>query len=146
MPLGVTSRAMFLGLAAAEPRSPVERRLGADFRERGRAQSWHGSLYRQRLGSGVPVIKICALAEGITSGARYAVVIARESCKPFSGLSRAPRVRFGSIADFARRIGLVRSDPEAYILRRATSASMPEIAMPPGGQSPKRGVQKHQWG
>ena len=99
MPLGVTSRAMFLGLAAAEPRSPVGGRLGADFRERGRAQSWHGSLYRQRLGSGVPVIKICALAEGITSGARYAVVIARESCKPFSGLSRAPRVRFGSLAD-----------------------------------------------
>ena len=47
----------------------------------------------------MPVIKICALVEGITSGARYAVVIARESCKRVSGLSRAPRVRFGSLAD-----------------------------------------------
>ena len=50
--------------------APVRGRLGADFRERGRARSWHGSLYRQRLGSGVPVIIIWDLTEGTTSAAR----------------------------------------------------------------------------
>src|SRR6476620_8118219 len=119
---------MFLGLAAAEPRSPVGGRLGADFREKGRAQSWHGSLYRQRLGSGVPVIEICALAEGITSGARYAVVIARESCKPFSGLSRAPRVRFGSLTDIVQRPRDVDSIPEADIRRRRREVRKVPIA------------------
>jgi hypothetical protein len=40
------------------------------FRERGRARNWHGRLYRQRLGSGVPVIDIWALRRNITSFAR----------------------------------------------------------------------------
>ena len=38
-----------------------------------RAQSWHASLYRQRLRSGVPVIVTWASTEGITSAARYIV-------------------------------------------------------------------------
>ena len=45
------------------------------FRERGRARSRHGSLYRQRLGSGAPVIDIWGLRRGITSIARGNVLI-----------------------------------------------------------------------
>jgi len=91
------------GLAAAEPRT----RKGAlgllIFRKRGRARSWHGSLYRQRLGSGVPVRVIWASTEGITSVAREIVIIARKSCtaisRPASSLSvvqRRPVPRYGS--------------------------------------------------
>jgi len=46
---------MFRRLAAAEPRSRKEALGVLIFRKRGRARSWHGSLYRQRPGSGVPV-------------------------------------------------------------------------------------------
>ena len=73
------------GLAAAEPRT----RKGAlgllNFRKRGRARNWHGSLYRQRLGSGVPVRVIWALTEGFTSLARKIVSIARNSCGALMG-------------------------------------------------------------
>ena len=75
----------FRGLAAAEPRT----RKGAlgllNFRKRGRARNWHGSLYRQRLGSGVPVRVIWALTEGFTSLARKIVSIARNSCGALMG-------------------------------------------------------------
>jgi hypothetical protein len=58
---------MFRRLAAPNP-APLKRALGVlIFRERGRARSWHGSLYRQRLGSGASVIVIWASTEGLTS-------------------------------------------------------------------------------
>ena len=71
----------------------------------------------------MPVIKICALVEGITSGARYAVVIARESCKRVSGLSRAPRVRFGSLADIGKPIRDVRFTPQKQTCSSSESMS-----------------------
>jgi hypothetical protein len=86
------------GLAAAEPRT-LKGALGLlIFRKRGRARSWHGSLYRQRLGSGVPVIIIWASTEGITSVAREIVTIARNSCT--CGY-QSQKVRFGSLSPSA---------------------------------------------
>ena len=64
------------------------------FRERGRARSWHGSLYRQRLGSGVPVIEMWGLTGRITSLARLISPSRAKVVLIFA--EAAPEVRFGS--------------------------------------------------
>ena len=111
------------GLAAAEPRT----RKGAlgllIFPKRGRARSWHGSLYRQRLGSGVPVIIIWASTEGITSVAREIVTIARKSCT-FGYQSQ--KVRFGSLAGIRADMRDVRFIPiSGHAHRRHQSLLVP---------------------
>ena len=105
-----SSRAMF-GPATAEPRS--ERgRSGADFRERGRARSWHGSLYRQRLGSGVPVSRIWSLTEGLQA-LRVKLSLSLAKVAPFS------KIRFGSLADIVSGIRDVRfTSRSGYAHRR----------------------------
>jgi len=62
--------------------SRAKRPSTANFGKGGRARNWHGSLYRQRLGSGAPVTKIWVLTEGITILARKIVTLARKRCTP----------------------------------------------------------------
>ena len=71
VPLGESDRERCFAGWQPPNHAPIKRALGVlIFRERGRALSWHGSLYRQRLRSGVPVTKTWALTECITSLAR----------------------------------------------------------------------------
>ena len=74
------------------------------FRERGRARSRHGSLYRQRLGSGVPVSKDMGLTEGLQA-LRVKLSPSLAKVAPFSN------VRFGSLADIVSGIRDVRFTP-----------------------------------
>ena len=70
--LGLRSQAICRRFSQADNRrTPSAGAVGVlMFSGKGRARSWHGSLYRQRLGSGVPVINIWGSKEGITSLAR----------------------------------------------------------------------------
>ena len=58
VPLGESDRERCFAGWQPPNHAPLKRALGVlIFRERGRALSWHGSLYRQRLRSGVPANK-----------------------------------------------------------------------------------------